>query len=456
MNIIVIGATGFIGKVLIPKLLQDGHQVTAWVRDPKKASGLPCLIEIVDFSDPQKMALKLTKKAVVINLAGEPIAQTKWTPEFKERFLNSRTLVTRNLVSALKLVPEGMRPKLLVNASAIGFYGNRGDEILDEQSSYGEGYLAEVCRKWEAEAEVARSIGVRTAILRIGIVLGRSGGMLSKLLPVRLGSGKQWISWIHVDDIVGMILHSIRNESVSGVFNAVAPEPVTQDQMNRVFSKQYHLPYFPIFAVPTTALKILTGELANVVLSSQRCTPKKMTELGYAFQYSNLKDAAENLIDGCEELISWQVVSRPRRDVFSFFSEAKNLEVLTPPWLNFKILEVKHIQGAMATGTLIDYSLKIHGLPVRWRTLIDEWILDRKFVDTQIRGPYQYWHHTHEFFDLEGNQTLILDKVRYRLPMGKLGRLAAGRLVSSDIRKIFNFRTQKIAELFKDSKESGV
>ncbi len=150
---------------------------------------------------------------------------------------------------------------------------------------------------------------------------------------------------------------------------------------------------------------------------------------------------------GLEEWVSSQMIPRPLPEVFSFFSRAENLEILTPPWLNFKILEVKHPAGSLDTGSLIDYSLKIHGLPVRWRTLIQEWVPNEKFVDTQVRGPYRYWHHTHEF-QAVGNETLMKDKVRYQLPFGRVGRWAAGGLVKSEVRKIFEFRNQKIVEIF--------
>ena len=442
-----MGATGFIGKALVPRLLLEGHSVTAWVRNPKTASALPCQIEVINFSDVHEMSRKLSGYDGVINLAGEPISQSKWTPEFKRRFLESRTEVTKSLVSALKQVPDAVRPKLLLNASAIGLYGSRGDEILNEESSRGEGYLAEVCRQWEEDASGVESINIRTVILRIGIVLGRSGGMLSKLLPVQLGSGEQWVSWIHIDDVVRMILFSIKNGQVSGAVNVVAPNPVKQDKVNRLLAEKYHVPYSSALAVPSSALTLAAGELANVVLASQRCFPQAMINAGFVFQYNNIRDALNDLIDGCEEWVSWQVIPKPISEVFSFFSQAENLEALTPPWLNFKILSVEHPSGSLGAGSLIQYSLKIHGVPVRWKTLIEESVLNEKFVDTQLKGPYRYWHHTHEFHPLNGN-TLMLDRVRYKLPLGTIGRWIAGSFVRSDIQKIFNFRFRKIEEIF--------
>lgn len=446
MKVILVGATGFIGRVLIPRLMQEGYTVTAWVRNTKTAAGLPCEVEAVDFSDPETLSKKMAGAHAVVNLAGEPISQTKWTPEFKVKFLASRTTVTRSLVTALNALPADARPKLLVNASAIGFYGDRGDEVLNEASTLGSGYLADVCRDWEAEASKIESKQVRTVLLRIGIVLGRSGGMLSKLLPVRLGSGHQWMSWIHVDDLVEMILFSIKNESVRGAVNGVGPNPATQAEMNQNLSEKMGVPYLPMIGVPEGALKLATGELANVVLASQRCVPEAMIKAGFHFRFPDLNTALADLIDGCQEWVSWQVVQRPLPEVFSFFGKAENLEVLTPTWLNFKILAVNHPDGEMAKGSVIDYSLKIHGVPVKWRTLIAEWVLNRKFIDTQVRGPYQVWHHTHEFFDL-GGKTLMLDRVRYRLPLGKLGRLVAGNFVDSDIQTIFEYRNRKITEL---------
>jgi hypothetical protein len=232
----------------------------------------------------------------VIHLAGEPVAQ-RWNAEVKARIRDSRVQGTRALVDAMaRLEP---RPSVLVSASAIGIYGDRGDELLTEDSAPGTGFLAETCVEWEAEASRAAEFGIRVAKLRIGFVLG-DGGALEKMVPAfrafvggRLGTGRQWMPWIHVDDVAEMFFHSVENE-VRGVWNATSPNPVRNVDFTRELAAVLHRP--ALFPVPPFALKIAFGELAQHMLDSARVVPERAMRGGFAFQYPGLAEAMRNLL----------------------------------------------------------------------------------------------------------------------------------------------------------------
>jgi uncharacterized protein (TIGR01777 family) len=241
-------------------------------------------------------AESLTGADAVVHLAGCPVAQ-RWTPWAKKEIRNSRVKGTHHLVTALSTLKQ--RPMVLVCASAIGIYGDRGDEVLTEASPVAAGFLAEVCRAWESEADLAESLGVRVVKLRIGIALGRKGGALEKMLPPfrafmggRLGPGSQWMSWIHIDDIVGLIRHALACP-LSGVVNATAPSPVRNGEFARTLGAALHRP--AIFPVPAAALKIMLGEMASVLLASQRVLPKAAEAGGYRFSFPELAGALRNL-----------------------------------------------------------------------------------------------------------------------------------------------------------------
>ena len=241
-------------------------------------------------------AESLTGADAVVHLAGSPVAQ-RWTPWAKREIRASRVKGTHHLVTALSTLKQ--RPMALVCASAIGIYGDRGDEVLTEVSPVAGGFLADVCREWESEADLAESLGVRVVKLRFGIALGRKGGALERMLPPfrafmggRLGSGSQWMSWIHIDDIVGMIRHALASP-LSGVVNATAPNPVRNREFARELGAALHRP--AIFPVPAAALRIMLGEMSGVLLASQRVLPKAAETAGYRFAFSELGAALRNL-----------------------------------------------------------------------------------------------------------------------------------------------------------------
>jgi uncharacterized protein len=303
LKIVVTGATGFVGRPLCAELVGAGHQVTTLTRDAGRARGL--LGPQVDHSDWGNTNDDGWKKVVaradaVIHLAGESVAGHPWTPEYKARIRSSRVETTRALVDALLAAER--RPRVLVNASAVGYYGDCGDEVVTEAHVPGSDFLADVCVEWEAAAMRAREAGARVALMRIGIVLG-PGGALEKMLrplplPINLwklglggplGSGRQWLPWIHLDDVVGLFRWAATEAEVAGPCNATAPNPVTSRDFARTLGKIYGRP--ALLPVPALALRAMLGEFAASVLGGQRAIPAAAQQLGYRFRFTEIEPA---------------------------------------------------------------------------------------------------------------------------------------------------------------------
>ncbi len=295
MNITLTGATGFVGSRLLAKLVADGHRVHVLGR--RRSPKLPGSVAFSEWSAASEPPPEsLAGADAVIHLAGEPVAQ-RWTAEAKARIRNSRVEGTRLLVDALARQPR--RPAVFVCASAIGIYGSRGDEILTETSTAGQGFLAEVVTDWESAAHAAEPLSIRVVLLRLGVVLGH-GGALAKMLPPfrfgvggRIGSGRQWMSWIHADDAIALILFALENSALRGPVNATSPQPVTNLEFTHELAAALHRP--AIFPVPPVALKLLFGEMAGVLLGSQRVLPKMAEASGFQFRYPELRPALEIL-----------------------------------------------------------------------------------------------------------------------------------------------------------------
>jgi hypothetical protein len=301
MNILITGATGFLGRRLCEMLHQAGHTVRALSRDSVAAKQrVPHLKEVFPWNPLQELPPLQAFEGcdAVINLAGESIAG-RWTTAKKQLIRDSRVLGTKNLVNALAQLSS--RPKVLLSASAIGYYGDRGEETLTEDAAPGSDFLAQVCRDWENEALKAESPGMRVVRLRIGLVLGRGGGTLQALLPLfrvglggPLGSGRQWWSWIHRDDLCRLIVQILANENVSGPVNATAPQPVRQKEFAQVLGRVLRRPAF--LPTPAFALKIALGEFADGILASQRALPRRAQEMGYRFQFEELEGALREIL----------------------------------------------------------------------------------------------------------------------------------------------------------------
>jgi hypothetical protein len=234
----------------------------------------------------------------VVHLAGEPIVARRWSQQQKKLIRDSRVVSTRNLVEGLRRLSA--KPASLICGSAVGFYGDRGDELLDERSAGGSGFLTDVCKEWEAEAERAAELSVRVVRLRTGVVLSTEGGALRKMLPAfkagvagPLGGGRQWVAWIHIDDIVGIICHAIATTTLAGPVNGTAPEPVTNAEFTKELAAAVHRPAF--VPAPAFGLRLVMGEMAEVLLASQRVIPREALDSGYQFKYPTLTGALQSL-----------------------------------------------------------------------------------------------------------------------------------------------------------------
>ena len=296
MRLVVTGASGFIGTALCSRLLAKGHRLTLLTHSaPRDGSTETKKWLHWTPGTPGDWESALEGADGVINLAGEPIAAKRWTPSQKEKIRISRIDATNSLVEAIAKAKQ--KPAFLLNASAVGYYGRRGDETITEDTPAGNDFLSSVCSEWEAEARKAEVLGLRVIRLRTGIVLGRAGGALAKMgLPFKffvggpLGSGKQWMPWIHLDDEVGLMLYLIENEA-TGPVNATAPNPVTMNEFCRTLGKVMGRPSW--LGAPALALRLVLGEMAEMLLTGQRAIPAAAHELGYKFRYSNLTEALQ-------------------------------------------------------------------------------------------------------------------------------------------------------------------
>lgn len=298
MRVLVTGASGLVGSALVARLRGAGNEVVRAVRR-RPAPGEVHWDPVEGQMEPSA----LTGVDAVVHLAGEGIADARWTPDVKRRIRASRVdgsgLVARTIARATAMAAG---PRVLVQASAVGFYGDRGDEVLDEGAPRGTGFLAEVCEAWEAAAAPARDAGVRVVLLRTGVVLAEDGGALAKMLPPFrrgvggvLGSGRQWMPWITLDDEVEAVLHCLANGDVAGPVNAVAPEPATNAQFTRALGRVLRRP--TLFRVPAAAARLAFGEMADeLLLASTRAVPGRLRATGFTWRHAELEGALRHVL----------------------------------------------------------------------------------------------------------------------------------------------------------------
>lgn len=301
MKVLVTGATGRIGKALCDELLGRGDEVVGLTRDPEKAREAQPQVTWHAWEPTLERPTEAAFEGVdgVVNLVGEKINQ-RWTDAAKKKIMETRRTATHNLAGAIESL--GQKPKVLVSQSAVGYYGNRGDETLDESSAPGEGFDAEVCVEWEKAAHEVEASGVRLAIVRTGQVMETGGGILGELLlPFKLGlggplaGGRQWVPWIHLSDEVGILAWALDTEAVSGVVNAAAPNPVTNKDWSKALGRALHRP--AVLPIPGVAVEVKFGrEFGKVAQGGQRVLPKRTEELGYGFKYPEIDGALRNLV----------------------------------------------------------------------------------------------------------------------------------------------------------------
>jgi len=293
MRVFITGATGMIGQALVRDLREEGHSIVAYGRSEKRTRKL--LGEATEFLPLycDEKSLKETFESVdgIINLAGESLFNGRWTEKQKHKLIESRVKLTSSLVKTLEVCNP--RPAFFISSSAIGYYGDRGDEFLTEESSPGSDFLARLCQDWEASAWGANQLGTRVTMLRLGIVFSKSGGALKKLMPIfkagmggRLGNGKQYMPWIHLRDLIEIIKAAMTDENYRGPINVVAPEAITNRQFTKVLGRNLRRPTF--LPVPSFALNLMLGEAASVLLGGQNLAPRKLRQLKYNFIYPSI------------------------------------------------------------------------------------------------------------------------------------------------------------------------
>jgi hypothetical protein len=302
-KIVITGATGSIGRILMQKLIARKDEVIIFTRNTENArKKSPNTVKYVkwDYKNPEEWKDHLNGVDTVIHLAGANLSSKRWNEEFKKLAYDSRVLSTRNLVQAISFVEK--KPKTFICASAVGYFGNRYDEILNEESLPGNDYMANLCKDWEAEAAKVEQFGVRRISVRTGLVLSKDEGVLKQLyLPFKLfvggplGNGRQWFPWIQIDDIVGIYLQAIDNADLTGAVNAASPGIVRMNEFAKTFGKVLHRP--SLFKIPKFAMKIVAGEVADYAVMSQRISANKILNAGYKFKFENLEEALRDLFN---------------------------------------------------------------------------------------------------------------------------------------------------------------
>lgn len=297
MQILITGGTGLIGRHLCKALLTEGHELTVLSRNPasvaaKCGAGVHAMAALDEYTPDKTFD-------AVINLSGEPIVDAYWSAQRKQVLWDSRVSLTRELVG--HIVAAGHKPAVLISGSAVGYYGNRSDDALDETAQVGEDFGAQLCQAWEDEAREAEQGGVRVCLLRTGLILSDRGGLLGRmLLPfrlalgARLGNGRQWMSWIHIDDYVAMLLRLLRDAQASGPYNMTAPQPATNAEFTAALARALHRP--ALFVAPAWLLKLAMGERAAMLLEGQKVLPVRMMVAGYSFRFASLDAALGELL----------------------------------------------------------------------------------------------------------------------------------------------------------------
>lgn len=301
MRVIITGGSGLIGRPLCAALLKEGHDVVVLSRNPSRVKAMPAGVQLLAWNGKTANGWGDTVNGAgaVINLAGEGLADGRWTDERKARILNSRINAGKAVLQAIEQAPN--KPAVLIQSSAVGYYGPRQDEIITEASGPGSDFLARLCFDWEASTAPAEKLGLRRPVIRTGIVLSKEGGAFPKLvLPFRLfaggpiGSGKQWYPWIHIEDEVRAILFLLSHESATGPFNLTAPNPLTNRALAKTIGKVMGRP--ALLPAPGFAMKALFGEMSTVLLDGQRAIPQRLLEFGFTFNYPTAEEALRNLL----------------------------------------------------------------------------------------------------------------------------------------------------------------
>jgi len=458
-TILLTGATGMIGAAVGKMLSRQGYRLIIVSRSSPELSKakVPFLCEAIqaDLSKEEIHPDLLSEVDYVLHLAGESVATKRWTDLYKHKLIESRVVTTSNLRSSFEKL-KCSRLKGYVGASAIGYYPESLTENYDESSGPGDTFLSKLVVSWEKEHQKWSGLHQKPKVtsVRLGVVHSYPGGALGEVVPLfkshvgsALGTGKQWMSWVDLEDVCGVFFWLLNKTEWSSVYNVVSPEPV----VNQVWSSKLAqaLNVGLILNVPSIGLRLALGERASILLESQKVQPAQLLKEGYKFQHSTLSSSFQKIKDLFEKathvFVAEQFVAKSQSEVFAFFSEAKNLEKISPSYLRFYVKSQS--PSALQEGAIIDYRLKVRGVGAKWRSKILNWNPPNGFSDLQELGPYRYWFHTHSFYPVPGG-TLIQDLVRYQLPFAPFGDWIAQKYVRHEIQQIFSYRQKIVGEMF--------
>jgi len=477
LDILVAGATGFIGRGLVAFLKGKGHRITALVRDVDSARNvLGDGIALLNWGlSQQQLTEQMEMTDAVINLAGGSI-DGRWSSARKKSFRESRAGITQTLSDAISRSKSP--PGLFISASAVGYYGDTGSKVISEAQPVGHDYLSTLCLDWENAATSARTSKTRVCVLRLGIVVGLDGGILQKLaLPLQMGvspyvgSGNETLPWIHLIDVLEIIGYCINNPSIEGAVNCTAPSPVTGRQFAEVVARISGAKFK--VGIPKFVLWLMFGEGASHLWASHNVLPTKLDRLGYKFRYSNVVDALNE--DLSDEFVTVKTfaqrdlgMSHPKEirnivkkgkymltavvefngdpeKVFPFFSSPFNLDLLTPAWVNFQIVEMRDELGR---GVSIKYEIGLWFMKFAWVSEIVSWEPPNSFADNQVRGPYVLWWHEHKIIRTAPGYSKMTDRVIYKMPGWKFGQLIHKLMIKRTLINIFNYRRRMIKLMF--------
>ena len=471
MRVLVTGATGFVGRATVSYLIGQGHEVVALttlsklddLQGVKESLGEGVRV-LVFHGNRDDLRAQLEIVDVVVNLAGNTLAGVRWTDKKKRNFKNSRVGFTQIISEEINNCDTP--PSLLISASAVGYYGDCGSEILSDIAEKGTGYLADLCDEWERSALLCSSENTRVCILRLGVVLGREGGILSRIsssfdlgVGTFIGNGQQFVPWIHLVDVVRIVGYCIDTENIKGAMNCTAPVPVTSKDI-AMQVKRFTFCKF-IVSVPAFIVRLVFGEGVTVLTNSQNATPDLLINHGFEFSFVQLEQAlkqeyghpnlmvrhpniATRRVDGTFQIRSEVALKREIGEVFPFFASPLNLGLLTPSWLRFRIASMPE---EMAVEARIRYSIRLWMVSINWTTRIVEWRQELSvptFTDVQERGPYSMWCHQHSFWPQQDGTVIMMDTVTYRMPYGVVGHWVHTFFLQNILWRIYSFRAMVI------------
>lgn len=418
MRIIITGGSGLIGQALTESLAADKHEVTILSRHPERVKSFPAGVKVEKWDGRSAVGWgHLANGAdAIVNLAGENIAAGRWTAERKARIRRSRVNAGRAVVEAVRAATN--KPQVVIQASAVGYYGPRRAEEVTEETLPGDDFLAQVCLDWERSTVPVEALGVRRVIIRTGVVLSPEDGAFPRMvLPFKLfaggplGNGRQYLPWIHLADEVAAIRYLIEHQTASGPYNLTAPTPLTNAKFGRVLGEILKRPAF--LPTPSFALQLIFGEMSTVLLDGQRALPQRLQQMGFVFSFPEPEAAVADLLS--RPLVfrykhSFEVQAS-LEEVSDFHSHSSSLTEITPP--PSKVI-VHRAPPRLDEGDQMDFTVKLGPVPIRWVARIEN-VKPTGFVDRQLSGPFHRWVHQHTFEPINETTTTVIDEIEFSL-----------------------------------------